>query len=70
MRALFWVGLVVLILGVLAFFVPFPQQETHGVEIGDAQVGVQTESRQKLPPVVGAVMCVVGGVMMIASRRK
>ncbi len=70
MRTLAIIGLVVLVLGVLAFFVPFPQSETHGAKIGDATIGVTTHSSQKLPPVVGGVLCVAGAAMLIAGARK
>lgn len=70
MRPLSMIGLVVLVLGVLAFFVPFPQSETHGAKIGDATIGVTTHSSQKLPPVVGGVLCLAGAAMLIAGARK
>jgi hypothetical protein len=68
MKMLFAVGLVVLILGIAAFFVPFPHHESHGISVGDAKIGVQTEHNQKLSPAVGAVLVVAGGVLMIAGR--
>ena len=70
MRALAIVGIVVLVLGVLAFFVPFPQSETHGAKIGDATIGVTTHSSHRLPPAVGGVMCVAGAVLLIAGMKK
>ena len=70
MRGLFWVGLVILILGIASFFVGFPQRETHGVEVGDANIGVQTETRQKAPPILSAVLIVAGAGMMIVGGRR
>lgn len=43
MKPLFGVGLVVLILGVLSFFVPLPHSEHHGISAGDVHLGVTTE---------------------------
>jgi hypothetical protein len=34
----------------LAFVVPVPHSENHGVKIGDTKIGVQTQSSEKLPP--------------------
>ncbi len=70
MRPLAMIGLVVLVLGVLAFIVPFPQSQTHGAKIGDTTIGVTTHSSQKLPPVAGGVLCVAGAAMLIAGARK
>ncbi len=69
MKALFAVGILVLILGIASFFVALPHTENHGVKIGDASVGVQTHSSQKLPPAVGVVLIVGGIVMMVAGGR-
>ena len=70
MRSLAIVGIVVLGLGLLAFFVPFPRSETHGAKIGDTTIGVTTKSSHTLPPAVGGVLCVAGAVMLIAGMKK
>jgi hypothetical protein len=62
------VGLVVLVLGILSFFVPFPHTENHGIKVGDSSIGVQTQHSEKLPPAVGAILIVGGAVLMIAGR--
>ncbi len=56
MNSLRGIGIVLLVLGLLAFVVPIPHSEDHSLKIGDAKVEVQTESSQKLPPVVGIVL--------------
>ena len=63
------VGVVVLVLGVLSFFVPFPHSEHHGVSIGDAHVGVTTRDDQRVPPVMSIVLVVVGAGLMIAGSK-
>jgi hypothetical protein len=70
MKGLFWIGLVILILGIGSFFIGLPQRETHGVEIGDANIGVQTEHKEKAPPILSAVMIIAGAGMMIVGGRK
>jgi hypothetical protein len=68
MKMLFGVGLVVLILGIASFFVPFPHRENHGVKVGDTSIGVQTQSSEKVPPAISAVLILGGAGMMIAGR--
>jgi hypothetical protein len=59
-------GAVLLVLGVLAFVVPIPETKDHSVKVGDAKIGVQTETSQKLPPAVG-VFLLLGGVVALGS---
>jgi drug/metabolite transporter (DMT)-like permease len=65
MKSISFIGVLLLLLGVLAFVVPVPHSEDHSVKIGDSKIGVQTEHSEKLPPAVGAVL-LVGGVVALA----
>jgi hypothetical protein len=69
MRTLAIVGVVILVLGILSFFVPVPHNERHGVNLGDASVSVTTHHDQVLPPAVGGTLCVVGAVLLIFGMR-
>jgi hypothetical protein len=70
MKALFAVGLAVLVLGVLSFFIAIPHSENHGIKAGDVNIGVQTHDSEKVSPAISAVMLVVGAGLMIAGRGK
>jgi uncharacterized membrane protein HdeD (DUF308 family) len=70
MRSLAVIGICLLILGILSFFVPVPHNEKHGVNLGDASLSVTTHTQQMLPPAVGGVLCAVGAVLLIAGLRK
>jgi hypothetical protein len=70
MRPLFLIGLVVLVLGILAFVVPIPMSNTHEAKVGDASIGITTHHNQKLSPAVGGVLCAAGAVLLIAGSRK
>ena len=59
------IGVLLLVLGLLAFVVPVPHSENHGVKIGDTKISVQTQHNEKLPPAVGIVL-LVGGVLALA----
>jgi hypothetical protein len=69
MKALMLVGVVVLALGIVSFFVPFPHSEHHGVNIGDAHVGITTHDDEKVSPAVSIALVVVGAGLMIAGRK-
>ncbi len=62
MKGLTMVGIILLVVGLLAFVVPIPHKEDHGVKIGDAKIGVQTEHSDRLPPAVA-------GSMVAAARK-
>ena len=70
MKTLSIVGALLLVLGVLSFIIPVPQTEDHSVKIGDAKLGVKTESSKMLPPAVGIVLVAGGVVALVAGMRK
>jgi len=70
MNNLAFVGVLLLLLGVLAFVVPIPHSENHAVKIGDAKIGVQTQHSEKLPPAVGMVLLAGGVVTLVIGSRK
>jgi hypothetical protein len=69
MKALLVVGVLVLALGVLSFFVPFPHSEHHGVSLGDAKIGITTHDDEKVSPGVSIALVVVGAGLMLAGRK-
>ena len=69
MRALFIVGLIVLVLGIASLFVSVPVKEKHGIKAGPVSVGVETTDYQKVPPAVSVVFIAAGVVLMIAGAR-
>jgi hypothetical protein len=68
MKGLALVGVVILVLGVLVFVVPFPHYHHHGVSLGDSHIGVTTEHDEKLPVAAGVVLLVVGAGLLIAGK--
>ena len=70
MKALSWVGLVVLVLGVLSLFVPIPRSERAGFEAGGISVGVTTRHKETVSPIVSAVLILAGAGLMIAGRKR
>ena len=70
MRALPLVGVLLLVLGILSFIVPVPSRSDHSLKIGDAKIGVQTESSQKLPPAAGIILLAGGVAALVLGLRK
>jgi hypothetical protein len=70
MKGLTMVGIILLVIGVLAFVVPIPHKEDHSVKVGDAKIGVQTEHNDRLPPMVAGVLVLAGVVSLVAGARK
>ena len=70
MKTMTLIGGVLLLLGLLSFVVPIPHHEDHGIRIGDAKIGVQTDHSERLPPLVSGVLVLGGVVAMAAGSRK
>jgi hypothetical protein len=66
MKPLLWIGVIVFVLGIVSFFVPFPQHEKQTLSAGGMSVGVETTHSKTLPTTASVVM-VVGGLSMAAA---
>jgi hypothetical protein len=70
MKVLFWIGVLLLILGLASLVVPIPQWEKEGVKAGGISMEVQTRHDEKVPPYVSAVIILAAAGLMIAGKRK
>jgi hypothetical protein len=70
MKALFWIGLVVLILGIVSLAVPIPNSEREGISIGGVSLGVEVRKEEKIHPALSAVMILGGLGAMAAGKRR
>ena len=70
MKALFWIGLVVLIVGVASFVVPIPHWDREGVTVGGVSLAVETRTEEKIAPIVSAALIVGGLIALVAGTRK
>jgi len=70
MKSVATLGFILVLLGLLSFIIPIRRSENHGVKVGDAKIGIQTETSEKLPPAVG-ISLLSGGilVLLVGTRR-
>jgi len=69
MKALFWGGLLLLILGLASLVVPIPRSERGGFEAGGVSVGVETRHEETVPPLVSAAMILGGAGLMVSGKQ-
>jgi hypothetical protein len=67
-RILFWIGLVVLVLGIVSLFVPLPHHQREGIKAGNVDFGVDVSHDEKISPWASAALIIGGAGMMIAGR--
>lgn len=70
MKALFWIGMAVLILGIVSIVVPIPRSEREGFKAGGVSVGFETRHEEKVSPFVSAAMILGGVGTMVAAKMK
>lgn len=69
MKMMLYAGLLLIVLGIASLVVPIPHNETEGIKIGDANIGVQTSHSERVSPVVSAVLIAGGIALAIAGAR-
>lgn len=70
LKALFLIGMVALILGIVSLVVPIPRNEREGFKAGGLSVSVETRHEEKVSHFVSAVMLLGGVGLMVAGRTK
>ena len=68
MKPLFWIGLVVLILGFASLLVPIPHSERQGIQAGGVSIGVTTQTEERVSPMLSGLMILGGAGLMIAGK--
>ena len=69
MKALLWIGVVLLVLGIASLLIPIPHTETQGIKAGDLNIGVQTKHSERVAPAVSVVLIAGGIALIIAGGR-
>lgn len=68
MKQLFWIGIVLVVLGLASLVVPIPHSEREGISAGGMSVGIQTRHSETVSPIVSAVLILGGAGLMIAGK--
>ena len=68
MRALFWIGLLVLVLGIASLFVPIPRNQRDRIEVGDVSLRAENWHEERLLPVFSALL-IAGGIGMAVAAK-
>ena len=68
MKALFWIGLTLLTLGVVSLVVAIPSTQRDSVKAAGISIGIETRHEATAPPAISALMILGGAGMMMAGR--
>jgi len=68
MKIMFAIGIALLVLGILSFFVPIPHTEHEGISAGGVSIGIQTQHSERVSPILSGALLLAGAGMMIAGR--
>jgi hypothetical protein len=69
MKIMLLAGLILVVLGIASLFVPIPHTEKHGIKAGDVNIGVETTRRERVSPIISAVLIAGGIVLKVAGAR-
>jgi hypothetical protein len=67
MKARFWAGIAIVVLGLASMFVSVPRSERRQVSSGDLSIGVELQHRARIPPAVSAAIIVLGGALVLSG---
>ena len=65
MKALLVIGVALIVLGICSLFVGIPRTEESGIRVGDAKIGVQTRTSERIP-LPASIAIIAGGVVLAA----
>jgi hypothetical protein len=69
-KILLWIGLVLVVLGLLSLVIPIPHNEREGFSAGGVSVGVQTQHSERLSPIISGVLILAGAGMVVAGKSR
>lgn len=70
MKAVLWIGVLVLILGIVSLIVPIPHRDREGVTVGGVSLGIETRTEEKVSAGLSAVMIIGGLAAIIAANTR
>jgi hypothetical protein len=70
MKMMFWIGLVLMVLGIASLLVPIPHNDREGITAGDMSIGVNVHHDEKVSPIISGALILGGACLMIAGAKK
>ena len=70
MKAPFWIGIAVVVMGIVSLVMPIPRDRREGFTAGGVSAGVETRHEEKVSPLVSAVMILGGAGTMVAGKKR
>lgn len=71
MKILLYVGLLMVVLGIVSLVVPIPSTEKESLKAGGVRVGIQTTHSERVSPIISAVLIVGGiGLAVVGTRKR
>ncbi len=61
MKTLLYLGLLMIVLGIVSLVVPIPSTEKESLKAGSIRIGIPTTHSERASPIVSAVL-IVGGI--------
>jgi hypothetical protein len=62
-------GLLLVVPGIASLVVPIPHSETQGIKVGDTNIGLQTNHRERVSPIISPVQIAGGTALTIVGAR-
>ncbi len=69
MKSLFLIGLILLVVGLASFVVPFPRTDRDSIKAGPIELGVETKHNETMPQAASAIL-VIGGIILLIAGKK
>jgi hypothetical protein len=69
-KQLFWIGLVVIVLGLISLVLPIPHSEREGFSAGGMSMGIHNQNSETVSPIISAVMILGGAGMVITGKSR
>jgi len=69
-KQLFWIGLVVIVLGLISLVLPIPHSEREGFSAGGMSMRIHNQNSETVSPIISAVMILGGAGMVITGKSR